>query len=563
MKQYKVNEKCIGCMACVRVAEEHFALDDQRRAHVTRQPEDEAAEALMEKALEACPTEAIVRVEEVKGEPVLGSHNVRDTLEKHPELKEVLLSLSPKFKRLLNPAMYNSVARFATFDIASRSTGISLCEILHGLNKVLGLEEELMKAFPACLGEQSVEADAQAEEKSSAIRKDMEAVEVEELVLDVRKMGQDPFDVIVKAAHGLGAGEAFQLVQTFKPEPMIKMLTAMDFDYELLQEAPGEVRMKFTKKEGTQPETDSGSSVGAEKPSLTIQSATPVGYPIIMKLLQSQRLKQHLDIKELKVWDETEKHLAWIVNGRADISFSAVITATKFKDANVKMPAVFVWDNFVLLTRNTEAKRLEDLKGETIRLPLFEDAPPAKITRYLLEAEGLAMEDFDFRYGNPFGRPKELLAAFASGNADHVLLREPEASFAAAAARANGLSFGEIGYGKLFDEANPGFGEFPNAGVIVKESLYRDYPETMQVFEEELEAAIGWVVSHPREAAELSFDMMRSTVDTVESFINRVHFHYLAGEALEEKMKQFYTILADNGILPVAVDETLLDMFRK
>ena len=154
------------------------------------------------------------------------------------------------------------------------------------------------------------------------------------------------------------------------------------------------------------------------------------------------------------------------------------------------------------------------------------------------------------------------MAAFAAGAANHVLLREPEASFAVAAAKANGLTFTEINYGQLFNAAAPGFGQFPNAGVIVKEALYETHPEVMKVFEEELQAAIQWVNEHPREAAELSFDMMRSSVDNVESFIRRVHFDYKSGPALVEKMRQFYTILAENEVLPITVDDALLEMFR-
>lgn len=564
MTKYKVNDKCIGCMACVRVAENHFALDENRKAYVTKQPESDDEISLVEKAMNACPTEAIERVEDKASEIVLGKHNVRETLEKYPQLKDVLLEVSPKFKNLLNPAMYNTAARFATFNIASKTTGVSLCEILHALNKELGLEKQLINVFPECIAELPEDKLKNITNSEEEISKSISESKIEETILDVRGMSEDPFDKIIKLAHDTKSDESFVLIQSFKPDPMIKMLTAMDFEFELLKETPGEVHMKFTKQESQiSLDSEKSDTGGVEKPELTIQSATPVGYPIIMKLLQSKKLKESIKIKELKVWEETEKHLAWIVNSRADISFSATITATKFKESSVKMPVVFVWDNFVLLTRKTTAKNLSDLKGEKIRLPLFEDAPPAKITKYLLEMEGLKVSDFEFEYGNPFGRPRELMAAFVSDKVNHVLLREPEATFASEAAKKNGLEFTEISYGKLFNNANPEFGSFPNAGVIVKESLYKEYPEVMTIFEDELKSAIDWVNNNPREAAELSFDMMRNSVENVESFIKRVNFEYKSGEALVRKMENFYTVLSENNILPIMVDEKLLSMFKK
>lgn len=574
---YKTNEKCIGCMACVRVAEKHFALDENGKAQVILQPlvADEIDE--VEHAMAICPTEAILYESEIfkivskkdttdndiADEVILGHHNVRETFEKYPELKAIMVGLSPKFKSLFNPVMWNTMARFATFETASNVTNISLCEILHKLNYAIGLEQALIKAFPSCVSELKTGAVALKNQTITEIAVALNRAIDEPTVLDVRGSTTDPFDKIIKLAYETKDGDSFTLVQSFKPDPMINMLSTMDFESVILQEIAGDVHIQFTKKHTTGHEIHMDNTMDStNKPALTIQSATPVGYPIIMRLLQSKRLKEAIQIKELKVWEETEKHLAWIVNERADISFSATITATKFKDAKVKMPVVFVWDNFVLLTRKTDAKKLADLKGETIRLPLFEDAPPAKITKYLLGTEGLVMSDFNFEYGNPFGRPRELMVAFAAGKVDHVLLREPEASFAIAGARESGIEFNEINYGTLFNIANPGFGQFPNAGVIVKESLYIKYPEAMKVFEEELESAISWVNEHPREAAELSFDMMRSTVDNVEAFINRVQFKYQSGDALVSKMKAFYSVLSENGILPFSVDQQLIEMFR-
>ena len=107
-------------------------------------------------------------------------------------------------------------------------------------------------------------------------------------------------------------------------------------------------------------------------------------------------IKKAVSIKTLKVWEETEKHLGWIANKKADISFSSVITASKLKNADVKMPIVFVWDNFSILTRGYMANGLEDVKGKAISVLFFEDAPPAKISKYLIQAKGLKSKDFEF-----------------------------------------------------------------------------------------------------------------------------------------------------------------------
>lgn len=609
MAKYRINDQCIGCRACTRVAGDLFKMEDQR-AVLIKQPQTPEETERAEGARGVCPTAAIERT---AASPILGSSKVRETLEAHPELKDVLLSLSPKFEKLQRPAMWQTVARFATFSDAAKMTGLSLCEILHALNTRIGTEAALSEAFPECIGAHEEETgDGPARKERLLQVDDLESLEealvaletlpsdeglilrsslpleplvrsleasqtphqidraadgvhmltigpkeAKDSVLDVRRMSEDPFDLIVGRAYDMKTGESFTLVQRFKPMPLIIMLSSMGFDHQILSEVPGEVKILFEKKE----EEQTADAPSTDLPSLTIQSATPVAYPILMRLLQSKPLRGKMRIKELKVWEETEKHLGWIANGRADISFSSLITASKFKGRAVKMPAVFVWDNFVLLSRDPAVKGFDDLVGRELSLPLFEDAPPAKITTHLIHSAGLDRSDFHYRFGEPFGRPKELLRDLVTGKAETVLLREPEASFAIAALKRQNQAYSEIRYADLWQKANAEGSELPNAGVMVKASLYEDHPELMALFHAELVKAIEWVSAHPREAAELAYDLMGRSVDDVSFFIERASFRYVDGKALEDVVRTFYGTLNDSGIQSVRIDNELMDLF--
>jgi NitT/TauT family transport system substrate-binding protein len=453
-KKYTVSKECISCRACVEVAEDNFDMNDDNKAYLKKQPEDSREEKLCEEALEVCPVEAISTIKDIKLSiisPVLAKSNIKETLDKYPQLKDVLVGLSPMFKRMQNPALYNTLARFASFKDAARITGVSICEILHIINKHLGVEEKLIKSMPEC-----VKTDEKAEiidgvditweetidryiynetslseliEKVSKLKpqdniviisvenpvellkvakglnflfnieknreyrvsifnpekeKQVDWTERKEdfEIMDVRTMTTDPFDIIIKKAYEVEEDSGFTLIQRFEPFPMINMLAEMGFEHLTEYENDQEIWVYFHKKV-TEKSDDEESS---NKPDVVIQSATPVAYPVIMKLLQSEKIRKSINIKELKVWEETEKHLAWVANGKADISFSALITSAKLRNSDVKIPALFVWDNFVILTRGYKAKDLSDLIGKTIHTPLFEEAPPAKITKYLIQA---------------------------------------------------------------------------------------------------------------------------------------------------------------------------------
>ena len=643
MKTYKVTEACIACHACVEVAGDHFEMGSQV-AHVKRQPGNEAEEELCEAALAVCPVEAIESQDlnsEVEGvaelaeneagyserKPVLARDNVKVVLDAHPELKEVLIGFSDKFNKLLNPVMYKTLARFATFHEAARVSGVSVCEILHVINQALGTMDELQKIMPECIKDEpgtdilasstaitwteSVERyiynrDTISEiiEKISALKagENLVVISVEkpsELIkvaaglglllniekshdyrislfnpqeeaagtwserkgefepLDVRSMKTDPFDIIIQKAYATKENDGFILIQRFEPIPLINMLSEMGFEHESEQKSPFEIWVYFYKTPVDEEESGSDS----DKTEVVIQSATPVAYPVIMRLLQSETIRKHVAIKELKVWEETEKHLAWITSGRADISFSAIITSAKLKNSDIKIPALFVWDNFVILSR-TPAKDFNDIKGKPIHTPLFEEAPPAKITRYLIQANGLDPDDFNFVFGKPFGRPEQIYADFVSGNADTVILREPEASYALKIMQDRGEEVSILSYNEMWNKVNPGFGSFPNAGIVFKGEFVRKHPELAKTFLGELEEAIQWVNQNRSEAAKLSFDMMRQPADRVELFLERVNFNYVSGDELTEKVKDYFDVLVKENIVESKVDDSFYEIFK-
>jgi len=629
-KRFIVSEECIACRACVDVAGENYDINEANKAYLKKQPVNAQEEKVCQEALEVCPVNAISvksSMETKSIKPVLAKTNIKETLDAYPELKQILVNLSPKFKKMQNPAVYNVIARFASFNDAARVTGVSICEILHTINTHLGVEDKLLKSMPECLNshvedDEFIGEDISWEEvperyiynldsmnelihKVSSLKEQENIViisvdnPVELLkvvkgfnykfnieknreyrisifnpgniankvswekrkddfeVLDVRTMTTDPFDIIIKKGYEVEEDSGFTLIQRFEPIPMINMLSEMGFEYITENRAPGEVWVYFHKKITEK----SSEEENLDKPDVVIQSATPVAYPVIMRLLQSEKIRKAVNIKELKVWEETEKHLGWIVNGKADISFSSVATLPRLLGSNVKVPALFVWDNFVILTRY-KANGLEDLKGKDLYTPLIEEAPPAKITKYLIKASGLDVADFNFVFGKPFGRPEKIYADFVTGKADTVILREPEASYAIKIMQDRNEEISVISYNEIWNQVNEGFGSFPNAGIVLKAEFTEKYPEITKVLLEELQNSIEWVNSNRDDSANLSYDMMRQPVDRVRLFLDRVNFNYLSGEELVSKVKDYFTILKENGIIESTLDDNFLNTFR-
>jgi NitT/TauT family transport system substrate-binding protein len=119
-----------------------------------------------------------------------------------------------------------------------------------------------------------------------------------------------------------------------------------------------------------------------------------------------------------------------------------------------------------------------------------------------------------------------------------------------------------LSYNEIWNEVNPGFGSFPNAGIVFKGEFVRKNPELAKVFLDELKSAIDWVNNNKPEAADLSFDMMRQPADRVELFLNRVNFKYVSGDNLVEKVRDYFRVLTEQNIIEGKVEESYYDIFK-
>lgn len=318
-------------------------------------------------------------------------------LNEYPELKETLKEMSPKFSKLDNKMVYKTVGKFARVKDIAKMGGFSTCEVLHTLNKVIGMEEELAASFPECIdAEILVETEKNEQPEWLDDRADFKE-------MNVIGSEEDPLADIMKKAQSLKAGEGFKLVQIFEPIPLINMLNSLGFEHYTEQINDFKFEIYFYKKETEKSETEEIQA--GDKVPVVIQSATPVVYPIIMKLLKSKELMDKIEIKELKMWDKAESHMSWLMNGKADITFSAVVAAAKLylNGIDLRMKSVNVWDNFYLLTRGYQADNFGDLKGHEIHVPLAKGTPPFGVTKYLMKKKGYNPDDFNFIFGHPFG----------------------------------------------------------------------------------------------------------------------------------------------------------------
>lgn len=152
--------------------------------------------------------------------PILASWKISEVLQKHPELLDVLIGLSPAFAKLRNPLMRKVQTRLVTVAQAAEIAGMSPAELTRRLNQAAGLAWTEPTGDPA--PDQAEPADRPEWVETARIIDD----------LDVRPdiaRGEEPFHAIMKTAGAVPPGSAFRLLVGFEPLPLYDALAKLGF----------------------------------------------------------------------------------------------------------------------------------------------------------------------------------------------------------------------------------------------------------------------------------------------------------------------------------------------
>ncbi len=154
---------------------------------------------------------------------ILAETKVKTALEAHPELKDVLIALSPKYKKLNNPLLFKAVSHWATFHDVAKIGGISICQILHTLNRAIGSEEELFRRAPECSREIKALNNQEEPKEERSFTKI--------IPFDVRQRDDYFLPELTQKVKSLEQNEALKVISDFDPLPLKRMLESMNYRY--------------------------------------------------------------------------------------------------------------------------------------------------------------------------------------------------------------------------------------------------------------------------------------------------------------------------------------------
>ena len=174
---------------------------------------------------------------------------VYDIITRYPQLKEVLVKISPKYQRLYNPVIFNTVAKLTPLKKAASIGNIYLKEMLYQLNEAIGKGGEYLSYFKSQIPK--MQEEFLKKRFSGKVPSSVKPAWMEKTgsfgVFDARAVDGEPFTHIMDKAGSIKPGSGFVLVQKFEPAPVIAYLGTQGFEHWVEKEAEDLIRVYFFK----------------------------------------------------------------------------------------------------------------------------------------------------------------------------------------------------------------------------------------------------------------------------------------------------------------------------
>jgi len=134
---------------------------------------------------------------------------IADLLNNYEGMKDILIEINPKFKKLNNPILRRTVARVA---------GVKQAAIVGGMDPY-----DLLNRLRVAVGQSPVEAEgdlhiAETDPAPEWIEQDVKVTIDANVLLDAEK---NPLAEVRKALRTIEEGELISIVSDFKPQPLI------------------------------------------------------------------------------------------------------------------------------------------------------------------------------------------------------------------------------------------------------------------------------------------------------------------------------------------------------
>jgi len=157
---------------------------------------------------------------------------VYELLKEYPQLEDILIEITPVFKKLKNSILRKTIARVTNLRQAAAVGDVSLDQIINRLRKEVGQDKmENLK-------DEVKYKDTPSWFDSSKIAESLDA-------RPIINSGGHPLDTVIKAVKNIQNGSIYELVTPFLPMPLIDKVVALGYESWSTQAEPDVFKTYF------------------------------------------------------------------------------------------------------------------------------------------------------------------------------------------------------------------------------------------------------------------------------------------------------------------------------
>lgn len=298
--------------------------------------------------------------------------------------------------------------------------------------------------------------------------------------------------------------------------------------------APEAETSEVEKQAETTPEAE---ETPAEPVTITVGiPKAPPALPVL-HMIEDQLLGENVTIKP-DIWASPEQLIAMVQDEGHDLfAFPLTVVAKLYNNGvPVRLMNVNTWGVTYFMTSDPDFQSWEDLKDQTVYVPL-KSSPPDALTQYFLDEAGLEVgKDVELVYATT----PEVSALLASGEAKYATLIEPQCTIAMSKNENVRRAFNfESEWQRTTDTETM----IPNAGFGTTQRFLDAQPELAAKFQAAYEESVQWVLDNPTEAGKLANKYLELPAPVIEKAIPNMGMCFKTPQDAHAELDTFYNLL--------------------
>jgi NitT/TauT family transport system substrate-binding protein len=259
-----------------------------------------------------------------------------------------------------------------------------------------------------------------------------------------------------------------------------------------------------------------------------------------------------------EVWRHADQMRTGVLSGKMTVFGTPSYAAANLFNRGVRLRQVNIltWGLVYIMSRDAAVRRVEDLAGKHVIVPLRNDAPDL-IFRLVLRRAGMDPDkDIRLQY---VGASTEAVQLLLAGRADCALTSEPAGTAAELRAAAAGAAVHRaVDLTQAYAAVTGRLARIAQAGLAVTEDFVQAHPEVVTAIHAGCVASARWVMEHPQEAGRLGAAHLGLSAEIVERSLPRFRLAVASAAEARADMESYFTDLMDmspniiGGKLPAA-----------